>query len=92
MKILFAVLMSALLVVNVTVASNVVTNIDSQGAAVIQLRCSKCHTDERILAAAAAGKDLSVIVKRMEERGAVVSGTEKEVLGTFWTEKSPVKK
>lgn len=53
---------------------------------VVDLRCTVCHTRERVEAAAREGRELGPIQQRMIERGAVLSEREKEVLGTFWGE------
>lgn len=51
---------------------------------VIDLRCTVCHTRERVEAARREGRDWESIRERMIERGAVLDERDKEVLGTFW--------
>lgn len=57
---------------------------------IVDLRCTVCHSRERVEAAARQGRELAPIEQRMLERGAVLTDREKEVLGTFWGE--PLKK
>ena len=92
MKIRFVTLMLALLVATAAQAAGESKDLDKQASEIIKLRCTKCHTDAQIKAAVSAGKDMGAIVEQMEQRGAKLTGNEKEVLGIFWKEKAPVKK
>jgi cytochrome c peroxidase len=56
---------------------------------VIDTKCTVCHTRERVDIAIKKRQDLEKIQKRMQERGAVLSESDKRVLGTFWG--SPLK-
>jgi len=56
---------------------------------VIDTRCTVCHTRERVDIAIKKRQDVDKIEKRMLERGAVLSESDKRVLGTFWG--SPLK-
>lgn len=92
MKICFAALLLTLLVAAAALAAGEGKDLEKQATEIIELRCTKCHTDAQIKAAVSAGKDMGVIVEQMEQRGAKLSGNEKEVLGIFWKEKAPTKK
>lgn len=92
MKIRFAVLVLSLFVAAAAQAAGEGKDLEKQATEIIELRCTKCHTDVQIKAAVAAGKDMGVIVEQMEQRGARLSGNEKEVLGIFWKKKEPAKK
>jgi hypothetical protein len=56
---------------------------------VIETRCTVCHTRERVDIAIKKREELEKIEQRMLERGAVLSESDKRVLGTFWG--SPLK-
>lgn len=67
--------------------------VDSQKAhAILEAKCTKCHTVQVIDAAMAARKDMTKIQKAMEGKGAALSASEREVLGIFWKQKGPLKK
>jgi cytochrome c553 len=51
---------------------------------VIDTRCTRCHTRERIDLARRQGRDLGEIQKRMLERGAVLTEEEQSILRVFW--------
>ena len=87
MKIRFAAILLTLLVAAAAQAAGEDKNLEKKATAIIELKCTRCHTDARISAAATAGKDMKAIVEQMEGRGAKLSGNEKEVLGIFWKEK-----
>lgn len=57
---------------------------------VIDNKCVKCHSAQRIEEAIAAGKDLQSIQQRMEQKGVKLTADEQQVLGIFWKE-SPLK-
>jgi cytochrome c-type biogenesis protein CcmH/NrfF len=92
MKICFAALLLTLLVAAAAQAAGEGKDLEKQATEIIELRCTKCHTDAQIKAAVSAGKDMGGIVEQMEQRGAKLSGNEKEVLGIFWKEKAPTRK
>jgi cytochrome c-type biogenesis protein CcmH/NrfF len=92
MRIRFAAFVLTLFVAAAAQAAGDSKDLEKQATTIIQLRCTKCHTDAQIKAAVAAGKDMGVIVQQMEKRGATLSGNEKEVLGIFWKKQEPVKK
>jgi hypothetical protein len=56
---------------------------------VIDTKCTVCHTRERVDIAIKKRQVLEKIQQRMLERGAVLSESDKRVLGTFWG--SPLK-
>jgi hypothetical protein len=56
---------------------------------IIESRCTICHTRERVDAAIRTQADLDALLRRMIERGAIVSERDQKVLGTFWG--SPLK-
>jgi hypothetical protein len=56
---------------------------------IIESRCTICHTRERVDAAIRSQADLDALLRRMSERGAIVSERDHKVLGTFWG--SPLK-
>ena len=66
-------------------------NIDSKAQDIIAKKCTSCHGDAKIKAAFTAGKDMQVIQKEMQGRGAKLSGTEQEVLGIYWKHSPQVK-
>lgn len=55
----------------------------------IEARCTICHTRERVDEAIGQQQDLEALLQRMIERGAILSESDKKVLGTFWG--SPLK-
>ena len=56
---------------------------------IIESRCTICHTRERVDAAIRSQADLDALLRRMIERGAIISERDHKVLGTFWG--SPLK-
>lgn len=56
---------------------------------IIETRCTLCHTRERVDAAIRNQADLEALLRRMIERGAIISERDHKVLGTFWG--SPLK-
>ena len=84
MKIRFAALVLSLLVAAAAQAAGEGKDLEKQASDIIDLRCTRCHTNAQIKAAVSAGKDMDAIVQQMEQRGAQLSGNEKEVLGIFW--------
>jgi len=51
---------------------------------VLTLRCTACHTRERIEQARQSGSAFPDIEAKMRAKGVRLSDREKEVLGTFW--------
>ena len=51
---------------------------------VIGEKCLVCHNQKRIEAAIAGRKDMDKILRRMEVKGAVLTDTERRVMGHFW--------
>ena len=70
---------------------NVVGGDFKKAHAIIQAKCTLCHTDKRIDAALSANKDMAKIVREMEKRGATLNANEREVLGIYWKQ-NPLKK
>ncbi|MBC7962447.1 MAG: cytochrome C [Steroidobacteraceae bacterium] len=62
-----------------------------QAQRIIARNCTKCHSRDRIDAALSAGKNMFIIQKVMEKRGAVLNAKEQEVLGIYWKKLSPLK-
>ena len=60
--------------------------------ALIEKKCTTCHTKERIDAALSAGKDMKAIQRDMEKRGAVLNARDRDVLGIYWGRSQPLKK
>lgn len=56
---------------------------------IIESRCTICHPRERVDAAIRSQADLEALLRRMIERGAIISERDHKVLGTFWG--SPLK-
>lgn len=66
---------------------------DSRPArAILEAKCTKCHTVQVIDTALGAHKDMEKIQKAMEGKGASLSASEREVLGIFWKQQNPLKK
>ncbi|PLY02965.1 MAG: hypothetical protein C0624_07290 [Desulfuromonas sp.] len=57
---------------------------------VLELRCTGCHTLERVNIALHQGRDLAELQAAMLARGAILSNEDKQILGTFWGQPSPV--
>lgn len=70
---------------------NVVGGDFEKAHAIIQAKCTLCHTDKRIDAALAARKDIGKIMQEMEKRGAKLNANEQRVLGIYWNQ-NPLKK
>jgi hypothetical protein len=66
--------------------------LDSRSAhAILESKCTKCHSVKVIDAALGAHKDMTKIQKEMEDKGASLSASEREVLGIFWKKRNPLK-
>lgn len=70
---------------------NVVGGDFKKAHAVIQAKCTLCHSEKRIDAALSSGKDMMKIEREMEKRGAKLNANEREVLGIYWKQ-NPLKK
>ncbi|MDR3579865.1 MAG: cytochrome C [Oryzomonas sp.] len=70
---------------------NVVGGDFKKAHAIIQAKCTLCHTDMRIDAALSANKDMAKIMLEMEKRGASLNANERDVLGIYW-KLNPLKK
>lgn len=57
---------------------------------IIDKKCTSCHSKEKIDIALTSGKDMSIIQKEMEKRGARLTSNERDVLGIFWKQSKPV--
>lgn len=59
-----------------------------QGAAafqhVLDTRCTVCHTLQRVEKARQEHRDIKALEKSMVRKGAVLSESDRKVLGTFW--------
>lgn len=66
---------------------------DNAGAAhaIIDKKCTRCHSGKIIDVALKEKKDMFKIQKEMEKKGAKLNSKEREVLGIFWKEKNPLK-
>jgi phage FluMu protein Com len=65
--------------------------VDSKTAhAILETKCTKCHSVKVIDAALGAHKDMTRIQKTMEGKGASLSASEREVLGIFWKQQNPL--
>ncbi len=60
---------------------------DAEPLRVIELKCLVCHNRQRIDKALAERKDMELLQKRMEQKGAVLTDKERQVLGHFWGKK-----
>jgi hypothetical protein len=63
---------------------------DTEPLRVIEEKCLVCHNLQRIEKALAQRKDMEGLQKRMEQKGAVLTDKERQVLGHFWG-KNPFK-
>lgn len=70
---------------------NVVGGDFKKAHAIIQAKCTFCHTDKRIDAALSSNRDMMKIMQEMEKRGAKLNANEREVLGIYWNQ-NPLKK
>jgi uncharacterized membrane protein len=58
---------------------------------IIDAKCTKCHSKEKIDTAITSGKDMLNIQKEMEKRGATLNSKERDVLGIYWKQATPLK-
>lgn len=56
---------------------------------ILDTKCSRCHTRERIEQALQSGKNFDEVMAKMLRFGAKLSGREKQVLGIFWASAPP---
>lgn len=52
--------------------------------AILERRCTGCHTLDRVEKAMTEGRSLDDLLAMMRQRGAIIPESEKKVLGTFW--------
>ncbi len=52
--------------------------------AVLENRCTGCHSLDRVEEAMMQGRSIDDLVEMMRKRGAIVTEADKDVLGTFW--------
>lgn len=52
--------------------------------AVLESRCTGCHSLDRVEKAMLEGRSVDELVEMMRRRGAIVTEAEQKVLGTFW--------
>jgi len=57
---------------------------DPEVKKVLEQRCTTCHTLERVGIAMEQGRNLEGIITAMQQRGAVLSSRDRQILGTFW--------
>ena len=62
----------------------------SDASAVIDAKCTACHSRQRIEDAAVRKADMGGVIQRMEAKGVKLTAKEREVLGVFG--QSPFKK
>lgn len=60
--------------------------------AIIDKKCTACHSKTKIDVALSSGKDMNTIQKDMERRGVRLSTNEREVLGIFWKQSKSIPK
>jgi AmiR/NasT family two-component response regulator len=68
------------------------TQTSKQAHAIIEKKCTSCHTKDKIDLALKSGKDMKAIQRDMEKRGVKLNSNERDVLGIFWKQSNPVKK
>lgn len=59
--------------------------------AILDKKCTKCHSGKLIDAALKSNKDMVKIQQEMEKKGAKLNAKEREVLGIFWKQQNPLK-
>lgn len=59
--------------------------------AIIDKKCTKCHSSDKIDIALKEHKDMLAIQKKMEQKGVRLNSKERDVLGIFWKESAPLK-
>lgn len=71
---------------------NVTGGTVSKALAVIDKKCTTCHSKDKIDVALSSGRDMKAIQKEMEIKGVKLNSNEQEVLGIFWQQSKPVSK
>jgi len=51
---------------------------------VLENRCTNCHSLDRVEKAMMEGRSVEDLIEMMRQRGAIVTESDKSVLGTFW--------
>ena len=59
---------------------------------VIKKKCTGCHGEDRINAAFKAGRDMKVIQREMEKKGAKLNDQDKSTLDFYWKQTPVLKK
>ncbi|BCS52403.1 cytochrome C [Geobacter sp. SVR] len=63
----------------------------SAAQGIIASKCTRCHSAAVIDTALHARKDMMRIEREMEKRGAALSAEERDVLGIYWKQQTPLK-
>lgn len=66
------------------VAATVTADPLGEYRAVLQSRCTGCHSLERVEKAMAEGRSLDELIEMMRKRGAIVTEADKNALDPFW--------
>jgi uncharacterized membrane protein len=69
---------------------NVIGGDFNKAHAIIDKKCTSCHSKDKINIALTSGKDMIAVQKEMEKRGARLTSNERDVLGIFWKQSRPV--
>jgi hypothetical protein len=69
---------------------NVTGGITTQAQAIIEKKCTVCHSKDKIDIALSSGRNMSLIQKQMVRKGARLNSNEREVLGIFWKQSQPI--
>jgi uncharacterized membrane protein len=60
--------------------------------AIIEKKCTTCHSGKLIDNALSANMDMLKIQREMEKKGANLNARERDVLGIYWKSQNPLKK
>ncbi len=96
-KVVILVLATALLTSLAWGAEKAAVNANVKGGdakaaqAILDKKCTKCHSAKIIDAALKSNKDMVKIQQEMEKKGARLNAKEREVLGIFWKQQNPLK-
>lgn len=71
---------------------NVTGGNSKKAHAIIDIKCTACHSRDKIDIALSSGRNMGAIQNEMEKRGARLSSNEREVLGIFWKQSKPISK
>ena len=75
------------------VKNDKVPSVDVKKAeAILDKKCTVCHSKDKINIALSSGKDMNAIQKQMEKKGAHLTSNERDVLGIFWKQSKPISK